>query len=235
MVYRNKLDWIGSYVTGKSVLDLGCVCHDLDQAAVPWLHGFIRERAEFVLGVDFLESEVARMRADGYNVVAADVCKMELPGQPKFDVIVAGDILEHLDDFAGFFARVRQHLAPGGVFLVTTPNPVTHLRYLRVLLKGAAGANREHTCWFTAKVLRQLAERNGLAATDEAYVDDSRLFYPWFKPLKKGSSVRRFFRHTGRFFSMLLIWKPALLVQSIFCRIRPKLSETICMAFTAKQ
>ncbi len=40
MVYRSKLDWIGKFVCsetgdGKTVLDLGCVCHDLDQTAVP--------------------------------------------------------------------------------------------------------------------------------------------------------------------------------------------------------
>lgn len=234
MVYRSKLDWIGRFVHGEggggqTVLDLGCVCHDLDQTAVPWLHGFLVHRAERVLGVDYLPDEIQRMRQEGYDVVCANVEEMDL--QETFDVIVAGDIIEHLGNVSRFIERVRAHLIPGGVFLVTTPNPITWVRFLRILLKSHAGGNREHTCWFTAKVLRQLVGGCGLELVEEAFVDDTKLFYPWFKQQKSCSPARRVLRNMGRFFSMLLIWRPAVLAQSILCRFRPRLSETICMAF----
>lgn len=245
-LYRSKLDWIAQYVdSSKSVLDLGCVCHDLDQTAVPWLHGFLCDRAGSVLGVDFLEDAVTRMQADGYNAICANVETMELHQaaaniggnellSKKFDLIVAGDIIEHLDNVGLFLDRVRAYLADDGVFLVTTPNPVNCIRINRIFLKASPGANKEHTCWFTAKVLRQLAERHGLVVTDEAYIDDSRLFYPWLKPRKKGSPSQKFFRQVGRFISMLLIWKPLLLIASICCKLRPRLGETLCLALKLK-
>ena len=234
MVYRSKLDWIERFVRsetgdGKTVLDLGCVCHNLDQTAVPWLHGFLVRCAGRVLGVDYLPDEIQRMRREGYDVVCANVEEMDL--QETFDVIVAGDIIEHLGDVSRFIERVRAHLKPDGVFLVTTPNPITWVRFLRILLKSHAGSNREHTCWFTGKVLRQLAGGGGLEVVEEAFVDDTRLFYPWFKRQKRCSPARRVLRNVGRFLSMLLIWRPALLAQSILCRFRPRLSETVCMAF----
>ncbi len=211
------------------MLDLGCICHDLDQTAVPNLHEFLRRCAKRVLGVDYLPDEVDRMKRQGCDVICANVEEMDL--DETFDVIVAGDIIEHLGNVSRFMERVRAHLRPGGMFLVTTPNPITYVRFLRVLLKARAGANREHTCWFTAKVLRQLAERCGLELVEEAFVDDTRLFYPWFKRQKSGSLLRRVLRGVGRFFSMLLIWRPAVLCQSILSRLRPRLSETVCMAF----
>ena len=241
-LYRSKLDWIAQYVdSSKSVLDLGCVCHDLEQTAVPWLHGFLCDRAGIVFGVDYLDDAVAQMQADGYNAVCANVETMELTQAvadigkkkllpEKFDLIVAGDIIEHLDNVGLFLDRVRAYLADDGMFLVTTPNPVNCIRINRAFLKGSPGANKEHTCWFTAKVLRQLAERHGFVVTEEAYIDDSWLFFPWFKPQKKGSPSRKFLRQISRFFSMLFIWKPLLCISSICCKLQPRLGETLCLA-----
>lgn len=229
MIYRDKFDWIERFLTsGSSVLDLGCVCHDLDQTAVPWLHQFLVDRAGRVVGVDILPEAVARMNREGYEALSANVEELDL-GE-TFDVVMAGDILEHLDNPGQFFDHAARHLAPGGVLLVTTPNPITYVRLLRVLMKGQAGANKQHTCWFTAKVLRQLAQRHGLCVADESYVNNTRLSYPWFKPGGAGSVVRRFFRHVSRFGGMLLIWKPAVLLQSLLCRLRPRLGETLCLA-----
>ncbi|MBN1942830.1 MAG: class I SAM-dependent methyltransferase [Phycisphaerae bacterium] len=229
MVYRSKFDWIGRFLSpDASVLDLGCVCHDLDQTAVPWLHQFLVERAGRVVGVDILPEAVERMKREGYQAVCADAETLNL-GE-TFDVVVAGDILEHLDNPGEFLDHAARHLASNGVLLLTTPNPVTYVRLLRVLFKGHAGANKEHTCWFTAKVLRQLAERHGLGVAEEAFVDDTRLFYPWWKPVSRGSAVRRFFRRVNRLLGMLLIWKPAVWFQSLLCRLRPRLAETLCLA-----
>lgn len=230
-VYRSKLDWIGRFLRrDAAVLDLGCVCHDLDQTAVPWLHGFLRERCGRVVGVDYLPEAIARMRADGCEVVWADVQQMDL-GE-RFDLVVAGDIVEHLDNVGQFLDRCREHLADDGLLLLTTPNPLTVTRYVRLLVKGSAGGNREHTCWFTAKLLGQLAARHGLAVSEEAWVDDARLFYPWLKPLDRSryGRFRRMLRHLERLAGMLLFWKPAVLAGSLLCRFRPRLAETLCVA-----
>lgn len=226
-LYRSKLDWIGPWVEDKNVLDLGCVCHDLSQMAVPWLHGFIKQRAKRVVGVDILPEAIEQLKADGYDVQQGNVETMAL-GE-KFDVIVAGDIIEHLNDFDAFFNRVKEHLNADGVFLVTTPNPVNYLRLMRILIKGSAGGNKQHTCWFTPKVLVQLAQRFGFELADEAWVDDSRYFYPWLKATKK-RGVRKILRNFSRLLSMLLIWKPACWATSLLARIRPRFSETFCLA-----
>ncbi len=204
MLYRNKAQWVRAAVAGRKVLDLGCVCHNLDNTQGPdWLHGIVKAHAREVVGVDYLEDEVDALRRCGYNVVCANVETMDL--DETFEVIVAGDLIEHLSNFGLFMETLVRHLAPGGVVLLSTPNPVNLLRMVGVLLRGGAGANSEHTCWFTAQVLQQLAARYGFVVSDVAYVDDSYQYY-------------RF----GR-------WWPFLGMNYLLCRVRHAFSETICV------
>ena len=205
MVYCNKIDWIIKFIKEKKVLDLGCVQHNLAKAKDPdWLHGILVSHAKSVLGVDYLQNEVSALKLQGYNIVCANVEKMELGDD--FEVIVAGDLIEHLSNFGQFMERISEHLGEGGIFLVTTPNPVNILRFVQVLFSGRAGANPEHTCWFTEKVLDQLAARYGFNILDVAYVDDSYQYYNKKK------------------------WWPGLALNYILCRIRPQFCETLCIA-----
>jgi SAM-dependent methyltransferase len=43
-------------------------------------------------------------------------------GDAQFDVITLNHVLEHLEDVPGSIARLRQHLAPGGLIYIRTPN-----------------------------------------------------------------------------------------------------------------
>jgi len=205
-LYRNKNQWILPRVKDRKVLDLGCVRHNLEETERQgWLHGEIHQRADHVLGVDYLQEETEALRRKGYNVVCANVESMQV--NDTFDVIVAGDIIEHLSDFRGFLESVAKHMRGDSVFLVSTPNPLTLIRFLRLLLSGKVGANKEHTCWFTEKVLRQLLKRFGLKIKSISYVDDIYQYYN--KP-----------RH--------IIWWPSLLINFLLCRLRPQIAETLC-------
>ena len=208
MVYRNNIAWIIEFIEGKKVLDLGCVQHNLSKANDPdWLHRILVKHAKSVLGVDYLKKEVSALKLQGYNIVCANVEKMELGDD--FEVIVAGDLIEHLSNFGHFMERIAKHLdLDEGIFLLTTPNPVNILRFVRVLFSGRAGANPEHTCWFTEKVLGQLAKRYGFKILDVAYVDDSYQYYNMNK------------------------WWPFFALNYILCRIRPQFCETLCIALS---
>lgn len=209
MLYKSKAQWITDVVEGKNVLDLGCVCHDLEQARRPeWLHRVITNAARSVVGVDYLKHEVEILKAMGYDVVCANVENMRL-GE-TFDVIVAGDLIEHLSNYGLFMQTLTTHLAPGGQILISTPNPVNLLRFCAVLLRGCAGANPEHTCWFTAKVLDQLARRYGFEVARIGYVDDSYQYYP----------RRR--------------WWPFFLLNFLLCRFRHEFAETLCVVLTIR-
>ena len=211
MLYKDKIPWIKQFIRGKKVLDLGCVRHNLEETEKEeWLHGVIKNEAESVLGVDYLEKEVEELKRRGFNVVCANVETMELGD--KYDLIVAGDLIEHLNNFGLFLDRVRNHLKSDGIFILTTPNPVNPMRFFSVLLRGEAGANSEHTCWFTEQVLRQLIERYGMRIDKIDYVDDTYQYY------KKNNFK----------------WWPFLSFNYLAVRMRHQFAETICVSIKLK-
>ena len=230
--YRNKLRWIEPYIKNKDVLDLGCVDHTLGRSDRPWLHGFIREHARRVVGVDLVTDALEELRQRGLEVVQANVEEMEL-GE-TFDVIVAGDILEHLNNPGKMLEHAASHLRPEGRLLITTPNPFTLVRIARAIVLGRVGANVEHTCWFCETVLRELASRYGLEADDISYVDDTRFSYRLWRSFP--GPKRNWKDHVRPYYAMMrnLIWRPTVMINSLAAIFRPCLSETLCMSFGQK-
>jgi 2-polyprenyl-3-methyl-5-hydroxy-6-metoxy-1,4-benzoquinol methylase len=156
-----KVRYVAERCRGKRVLDLGCVMHDPRASNSRYfLHRAIAEVAREAVGLDLHEAGVANLNAMGYTAQVGDAERFAFD-QP-FDVIVAGDLVEHLGNLEGFFTSVRGALAPGGVLIVQSPNPW----YWRFLIKAVLGkevlVNQEHTCWFCLRTFRQLAARHGM-------------------------------------------------------------------------
>lgn len=156
-----KIRYVVERCRGKSVLDLGCVMHDPRYHLNKWwLHRAIAEFAADLTGLDLSASGVRALRKAGYNVVQGDAGSFTF--DRKFDVIVAGDLIEHLGNPSGMLESCLAALAPGGRIIIQTPNPW----YWRVIIKAVlfreVPNNPEHTCWFDPRTLRQLAQRHGL-------------------------------------------------------------------------
>jgi len=63
-----------------------------------WLHAAIVRVAGRVLGIDYLEEEVRALAERGYRVMALILPK-PIHTEERFDVIVLGNIIEHLSNF----------------------------------------------------------------------------------------------------------------------------------------
>ena len=100
----------------SDVLDVGCSC-GLPRAAAR------RSAGCTVVGLE-LDPDAAEVARDVCeDVLVGDVETMELPFEPgSFDVVLCGDLVEHLRDPDAFLARVRPLLRAGGRLVLTTPN-----------------------------------------------------------------------------------------------------------------
>jgi 2-polyprenyl-3-methyl-5-hydroxy-6-metoxy-1,4-benzoquinol methylase len=129
---RFLLDHVGS---GQRVLDLGC-------GEGRFAAELLRAGAE-VVAVDVAEEPLRRARAahpelelkllDGEGA-------WDLP-DASFDVVWAGEVIEHVADTAGWLSEVRRVLRPGGTLLLTTP---AHPLLRRLVLAFAPGAWERH-------------------------------------------------------------------------------------------
>lgn len=149
---------------GAEVLDLGCVQHDAAaEQNDDWLHGHLRDHAHEVVGLDTLGPAVRELRERGYHVIEADAEDFALGRE--FDVIVAGELIEHLSRPGDMLECAHEHLRPDGRVVLTTPNVWRAIRLRRIILSPADyQPNPEHTSWYCPRVLRELFRRHGFSA-----------------------------------------------------------------------
>lgn len=163
----DRVAYLVSLARGKRVLDIGIVEHELapgDHPQPTWLHGHIASRAAYCLGIDILESDVARLKELGYNVRCLDITDpqaVERIGE-SFDLVICGEIIEHLDNPGSLIAAAARLIRPGGRIVLTTPNPFYLATVFRHWL-GRANENADHVCYSFPSGLAELAERHGLS------------------------------------------------------------------------
>lgn len=135
-----------------------------------------------VLATEYLAEGVEIARARGLNAIQADARDLPLPSR-SFDLLVAFDVLEHIDDDERAAAEIMRILRPGGTALIAVPNGMdlwsqhdvlnNHIRRydrdgLTKLIEGA-GLVIE-TLWSWNVLLRPVVKRrrnNATAADNE--------------------------------------------------------------------
>jgi SAM-dependent methyltransferase len=168
----SRIEITQRYCRGKSVLDIGCVNHNIENVdAKNWQHAAIVEVASDVLGIDYLQEEVRELANRGFRVIAADVTE-PIDLKERFDVILIGHLIEHLSAFDGLMTNIKKLLKPGGHVLISTPNPFYREQYFYVAFKNSLIVNPEHTCWIDPLTLDQLARRYGLVTTDIYWIKE---------------------------------------------------------------
>lgn len=163
----DRNDYLASKCAGQRVLDIGCVDHDARKAAElgdAWLHRRLAAVASSIVGTDRLGEQVAALNSQGFEIVRADAENFDL-GE-KFDVIVAGDIIEHLSNVGSFLESAKRHMGTDTRLIVTTVNPFDVEQMMQVLLRGHVSVHPDHTMWLDPGVLYHCASRAGLQLTD---------------------------------------------------------------------
>jgi 2-polyprenyl-3-methyl-5-hydroxy-6-metoxy-1,4-benzoquinol methylase len=175
---------------GKRVLDIGCLGGKLSRE--------ILEAGNEVWGVEInpTAAEVARKR--GIRVKVADV-ESGLPFEASsFDVVHAGEVLEHLYDTKTFFEECRRVLKDGGALLFTAPNLNSLENRLRVATGGylsMTGAYPEdhygnHVRVFNRDKVRELCAQTGFELTDVRGVFNLERRARWLEtPLRLAARV----------------------------------------------
>ncbi|OGG87169.1 hypothetical protein A3B87_01075 [Candidatus Kuenenbacteria bacterium RIFCSPHIGHO2_02_FULL_39_13] len=84
-----------------------------------------------------------------------------------FDLVVAGEIIEHIYDTHHLLLEISRILKPGGMFLITTPNVASFGRRLLLLIGknplleiSVSQGNAGHIRYFTFETLKQILEKN---------------------------------------------------------------------------
>ena len=145
-------------------------------AAGVWLHERLQDAASSLVGLDADEDGVAWARGEGFeaHVVDAQSAKaVEALRLEPFDVVVAGEIVEHLDAPGPFLRAMRALVGAEGLLVLTTPNAYRVLNFLAPF-SGSELVHPDHTAWHSPQTLRTLLERSGWRVERIAYYRNPR-------------------------------------------------------------
>lgn len=157
----HKIKFAVKYCKNKNVLDIGSVQHNPENyKSKYWVHKALKEVSSSIVGIDLYKSGVDYLNKRGFNMIFADAQQFELG--KTFDVIMAGDIIEHLEDFSGFIESCKRHMHSESRLLISTPNPWYWRYIVKAALSKEVSSNPEHTCWLCPRTLRQLLSRHDM-------------------------------------------------------------------------
>lgn len=162
----DRLATLSAHARGQRVFDLGALDEtaiDLKRDDGTWLHSRLCREARWVVGIDNssrLPPEGMETAANG-RIIRADIFDLapvvERHGRP--DLIVAGELIEHLPDTEGFLRSLRGNAALRGArFVFSTPNACCWHNAV-VGLAGCESMHQDHLQVYSYKTLRTLFAR----------------------------------------------------------------------------
>jgi SAM-dependent methyltransferase len=170
----DRVDFLADRARGRDVIHLGFVDARNMQEKVgrsAWLHETLDRVAERLVGIDANAEGVRVAQGLGYEAATADCQSGESLAaaavQPAA-VVIAGELIEHLDSPGDFLEAVKQLLAVDGELVITTPNP-TSLTNVLLALSGREVQNADHVGWQSWRTLEALLARHGYVTTELAF------------------------------------------------------------------
>lgn len=200
-IYNSRWEFISPFVVGKKVLDIGpaeLFGTTSKHKEERWIHGKIKKVASSLTGLEHSATQVEALQAKGFNILQGEAENFEL--RDTFEVVVAGEVIEHLSNPGNFLECAKRHLLPGGKLVLTTPNRFNLLVIVQIIKSGKVPDYEKdiakHVLYFDEPAMKAILQRHGFS--------DIKIEYcRWVGQPGKG---------VGKFLTKTLgKWRPALL------------------------
>jgi len=165
-------------VSGDTVVDVGC--------GVGNLRGIVRARFRNYIGVDAVRYEQLGQDVD-FHGVDLNAERIPLP-DGTVDAAVSVETIEHLENPRAFVRELARVVKPGGWVFLTTPNQLSLLSLLTLILKQRFSAFQDncypaHITPLLEVDLRRIAAECGLKEVFVRYSGRGRIVMtPWHYP-----------------------------------------------------
>ena len=214
-------DFLLQLSSAKKVLHLGCVDSGmLDDrlAAGNFLHSRLGAVSKELWGLDVDVQGVRRLQYEGFGHVYAGSVENPPKEIPScyFDVIIAGEIIEHVRNPGYLLDSIARLIVPDGVVVITTPNALRFYNSLPAMF-GLELTHPDHLSWYSPHTLRRTVESSSLRV-ESLYVYCQS---PQAKCNADMGPLQRSARHLANFV--------APVVHRVLVRIFPYLSDGLVL------
>ena len=194
-----RVDELVARSRGRSVLHLGCTNWPYtaeSERAGTLLHRSLERAAGELTGLDADPDGLDTLRFLGFDRLligdledvgewgwyCLDHDDPVVPPIGPFDLIIAGEVLEHLGSPAALLDGVRPLLAPDGELVVTVPNAYCAFRFASYALSRRRGnpepVHPDHVAYYSETTLTHLLDQAGYDVVDLAFYDLGREHRP---------------------------------------------------------
>ena len=197
-----RVDFLKEKCRGKKVLHLGCTNFPFTEDSLEknmLLHLQLKEYAAEIYGFDYDQKGIDLLNSKGINhLYRADLEHLEdLDFDETFDVIVAGEMIEHLLNPGLFLKGIQRFMNPQTELLVTTVNAYCGMRFWLYGLRGKKGLNEpvhpDHMAYYSYSTLKLIVEKSGLKVPEFYFYDvgkEHRPHFPWYYSFVNDVSVK---------------------------------------------
>jgi SAM-dependent methyltransferase len=185
-----RVSYLEAACRDRRVLHLGCTNWPYTAEAVrdgSLLHARLRAVARDLHGLDADQQGLDALAACGMRqLYRGDLERLdEAPIEGTFDVVVAGEIIEHLANPGLFLRGVQRFLRRDSTLIITTVNAYCGFRFMQYALRGRGGdrepVHPDHVAYYSYATLSKLAARAELETRRFCFYDLGREHYPFVR------------------------------------------------------
>jgi SAM-dependent methyltransferase len=175
-----RLDFIREVCKGKKVLHLGCTNYPYTQEAIDsdmLLHFELEKISDKVYGFDYDQAGLDILAGHGTtDLYRADLEKLEdVEFNETFDVIIAGEMIEHLNNPGLFLEGIKRFMNDKTLLVITTINAYCGMRFWIYGLRGKKGSvepvHPDHVAYYSYSTLSLLLARHDLQTETFMFYD----------------------------------------------------------------
>lgn len=197
----DRVTYLKDAARGKKVLHLGCTDYPFTEKVISnemLLHFELGKIAAELYGFDFDERGIEILKNHGTkNLYRADLENLQdVPLNKTFDVIIAGEMIEHLSNPGLFLRGIQRFMNSETRLVITTINAYCGMRMWAYGLRGKGGSNEpvhpDHVAYYSYSTLRVLIEREKLKVDKFFFYNtgpEHRKFLPWKQKVANDISV----------------------------------------------
>lgn len=162
----DRILYLSRLSTARTVVHVGFAdagYRDLQCDEGTWLHEHLDRVSTGLVGIDLDERGVAEARRGGYEAHIADCCDVaavQALGVEPAEVVLAGEVIEHVDAPGDLLDGLRVLCRDDGLLVITTPNACGWVNPMAAMARIEIN-HPDHVVMFTWFTLTNLLRRHG--------------------------------------------------------------------------